>query len=504
MQAVAAFGVDSRWGAAIADLTGDLVDLAVLVNDQITELNDMAGEIRRSAGAVPSGVSTEVLGTVQDLVGRYRITLGEIEGWLARPTLGPEAAQGLAAVRRRLTGEVRARQAITAGVMVAADWHSPSIRHSAGSQAGRYDGRVAVHHDDYKRDRHPDESVWEARWLDQMVDNPHGHALRALMTASGMAAFSTILAHVMQRVGDRRPILVGRSTYHECRRLLFEAGGSRVIEMPESDHSAWRDAIALDPAAVFIDSLCNSAGVPVSDVKLLCELLSTTDAYLVVDNTALSLSLQPWAWIQTPLSPRLIVFESLTKYAQLGFDRAAGGVVVSAAEEARMLDEVREHLGSNIADVAVHQHPVPRRALLHRRLGRIGRNAGILADELQRRVDSTGLPVRISYPGAVSHPHFAILADSHFRGGYLSVEPVGQCPVAFSRKLIDAAIRHGVSRSVPLCEGTSFGFDITRLYLTASTSAHGVPFLRIAAGAEDRIGIQEVASVLGDAIEEAV
>lgn len=481
----------------------DLSDLAVVVADQIAELTEMAGEVHGSAGAVPAGVRAEVVDTVQDLVSRYHATLGEIEGWLARASrLGSETMRGLAAVRRRLTDEVRARQAIAAGVMVAADWHSPSIRDSAGSQAGRYDGRVTVHHDDYKRDRHPDESVWEARWLDQMVDSPHGCELRALMTASGMAAFSTVLAHVMRRASDRGPILVGRSTYHECRQLLLEAGGRRVMAVPDGDLGAWRDAIALHPAAVFVDSMCNAAGVPVPDVQSLYSLLSATDAYLVVDNTARSVSLQPWTWIRTSPGPRLIVFESLTKYAQLGFDRAAGGVIVAETEEVRQLDELREHLGSNIADVAVHQHPVPRRALLQRRLGRIGRNAGILADELQRRVDSSRLPVRVSYPGSGSHPQHALVADSEFWGGYLSVEPLGRCPVALSQKLIDVAIRKGARRNVPLCEGTSFGFDVTRLYLTASTSLHGVPFLRIAAGTEDRLGVQEVASVLGDAVEE--
>jgi cystathionine beta-lyase/cystathionine gamma-synthase len=491
-------GSAGRRATAAADLAEDLEDLAAVATDQISQLRRVATEARRARGSIPSGVGVEVGDAVERLVHRYTTTLGEIETWRVRTAARHVPVARLADARRRIAEELRARQAIAAGVMVAADWHSPSIRHSVHSNAGSRDGRVTAHHDDYKRDRHPDESAWETRWLQQMVDD--GHQLRALMTASGMAAFTTVLAHVTGQAAAG-PILVGRSTYHECRQLLQAAGGRRVIEVPEGDVDAWADAIALSPAAVFVDSLCNAAGLPVTDVKALARLLAGTDAYLVVDNTALSVALQPWNWIRRPGSPRMIVFESLTKYPQLGFDRAAGGVIVTRVEEAGRLDEMREHLGTNIADVAVHQHPVPNRELLERRLRRIGRNAAIIADEVQHRITSRRLPVRLSHPGSPFHPGNAILADLGFHGGYMSVEPVAGCPVAFAGKLIQAAMRLGVSRNVPLCEGTSFGFDITRLYLTAATTAHGAPFLRIAAGAEDRIGVEQVAAVLGDALE---
>jgi len=495
-------GSAGRGAAAVSDLVEDLADLAAVATDQISRLRRVASEARRSGGSIPSGVGAEVGDAVERLVHRYTTTLGDIEAWRVRAAAGHVPLPGLAAARRHIADELRARQAIAAGVMVAADWHSPSLRHSVHSNAGSRDGRVTARYDDYKRDRHPDESAWETGWLDQMVDDPHGHQLRALMTASGMAAFTTVLAHVMGRAASG-PILVGRSTYHECRQLLHAAGGRRVIEIAEGDVDAWIDAIALEPAAVFVDSLCNAAGLPVTDVKALARLLAGTDAYFVVDNTALSVASQPWDWIQTPGGLRMIVFESLTKYPQMGFDRAAGGVIVTKVDEASLLDEMREHLGTNIADVAVHQHLVPNRELLERRLRRIGRNAAIIADEVQYRITSRRLSVRLSHPGTPSHPGHAILADLQFRGGYMSVEPVAGCPVAFAREVIQAAMRLGVARNVPLCEGTSFGFDITRLYLTASTTAHGAPFLRIAAGAEDLIGVEQVAAVLGDAVEAA-
>ena len=45
----------------------------------------------------------------------------------------------------------------------------------------------------------------------------------------------------------------------------------------------------------------------------------------------------------------------------------------------------------------------------------------------------------------------------------------------------------------------SFGFDVTRVYLTASDAAHGPPFVRIAAGTEHRLDLERLKAALADA-----
>jgi hypothetical protein len=166
------------------------------------------------------------------------------------------------------------------------------------------------------------------------------------------------------------------------------------------------------------------------------------------------------------------------------------------------LDVLREHLGTNIGDVSVHQHPRPDRSLLERRLRRIGRNAQVVAVTLNDRIVGGGFPVVISYPGLPQHPNFASLSDSQFKGGYVSIEPQAKdIGTAMLPRLIKAILYIAAEREVPICEGTSFGFDTTRVYLAAATSTYGSPFLRIAAGTEHRAGIAEVASVLCDALE---
>jgi hypothetical protein len=70
-------------------------------------------------------------------------------------------------------------------------------------------------------------------------------------------------------------------------------------------------------------------------------------------------------------------------------------------------------------------------------------------------------------------------------------------------RLVKEAVVLAAERGVILAEGSSFGFDTTRLYLTATTTRYGAPFLRVAAGTEHAGAIGGVASVLADALEAA-
>ena len=91
--------------------------------------------------------------------------------------------------------------------------------------------------------------------------------------------------------------------------------------------------------------------MPISELPPLIDHLRHSETHLVIDNTGLSaFSSQPFALAHE--SVRLIVFESLLKYAQLGLDRANAGVIVARGEVAEALSEYREHLGTNVADVA--------------------------------------------------------------------------------------------------------------------------------------------------------
>ena len=90
-----------------------------------------------------------------------------------------------------------------------------------------------------------------------------------------------------------------------------------------------------------------------------------------------------------------------------------------------------------------------------------------------------------------------------FRGGCLSI--VFRRPdetLRRERALVDEAVAEAARRGVALLGGSSFGFDTARIYLTAEGRERGEPFVRVAAGTEDRIAVESVAAALAAAVRE--
>jgi cystathionine beta-lyase/cystathionine gamma-synthase len=383
---------------------------------------------------------------------RYAGWLRELEQLRGR-RLG---AFALARERDRLAELVRTQASTIGGLVTASDWQSPSFGHSLRPQAGRHEGRIVAHRSDYKRDRHHDAAELEAAWLREYVDDRSG--VRVHLTASGMAAFTTIVSFLTLERRLDGPVLVGRSTYHESRELLLRALGPRAVLVDELDTRGIVRALERRPAALFLDSLCNAPGLAVPDLTaILAQVRGETVA--VVDNTCLATSCRPLA----SAAETVIVYESALKLAQFGLDRANAGVIAARGRDVERLDGYREHLGTNIPDVAVHAIPPPSRALLDRRLARAERNAANLAERL-----------------GAHHPGRGSLVELRARTG------------AIPRALAEAR-----RRGVQLVAGTSFGFDCTRIYETAPGEG---AFLRLAAGTEDRLRLER----LGDALAAAL
>jgi cystathionine beta-lyase/cystathionine gamma-synthase len=293
------------------------------------------------------------------------------------------------------------------------------------------------------------------------------------------------------------PVLAGAGLYHESRLLLERALPGRLHVVDEGDTAALLRAIAeLHPSAIFLDSLSNTTWMPVPDLPRVIERLQGNGTYLVVDNTGLSVSSQPFALAGG--SVRLIVFESLLKYAQLGLDRANAGVIVARADDAASLSDYREHLGTNVADVAVHALPRPDRRVLDRRLARLQRNALILAEYLRERGNES---VEVVYPGLASHPCARTARRLPFRGGCLSIVfRESDNSLRREHALVEAAVAEAARRGISLLGGSSFGFNTTRIYLTAARAECGEPFVRVAAGTEHRLEVGALADALAAAV----
>jgi hypothetical protein len=353
-----------------------------------------------------------------------------------------------ARARDRYAGLIRREYGVSAALATADDWQSPSFGHSLRSQAGRHEGRIRPHVDDYKRDRHADAAAYEAAYLREHVRVP---GVRAFATSCGMSALTTILAFL----DVEGPVLLGRSSYHETKELVLAEFAERVVEVDEADLLGALKEIR--PGALFVDSLCNSRGLAVPDLG---PILAAAQCWVVVDNTCLGPACCPFA----SSAPRLLVWESLLKLAQFGLDRANAGILLARGPGVERLDSLREHLGTNVGDTAVLSMPRPDRARLERRVARLERNAAILAERLG--------------------------------GFHPGVGPLVQLDVPDPNAWIARALEHARRKNVQVVAGTSFGFDHTRVYLTAPGPDS---FLRIAPGTEDRLRIETVAEALSAA-----
>jgi hypothetical protein len=68
------------------------------------------------------------------------------------------------------------------------------------------------------------------------------------------------------------------------------------------------------------------------------------------------------------------------------------------------------------------------------------------------------------------------------------------------RALVETAVSEAARVGISLLAGSSFGFDTTRIYLTAARAEHGEPFVRISAGTENRLEVEALAAVLAGAV----
>jgi cystathionine beta-lyase/cystathionine gamma-synthase len=499
---------DELLRASHADLADDFEELAWLLRSSAERVRVSFEEIEGAAAHIPR-LSHLAVGEHAGLLLSRSVTAGNeldrLRKAAATGSLDLDTLARLTERKRVLADLVRTQKALAASFITATDWQSPSFAHTVYSMAGRYTGRIAEHQTDYKRDRHADAKAFEDAYLAEYVDNPHAHELEALMTNCGMAAFTTVLDYLRLEDRIRGDVLVGRSLYHECKALVASAFGPHVREFDEADaERAIRLIDEVQPAAVFVDSLCNAKGIVVPDLgSLTGHLISRgSPTYLVIDNTGLSCAFQQF--LEPSLgSLRPIIIESLTKYAQFGLDHATAGMIVCLREDAGALDAYREHLGTNVTDTSVHVIPWPDRRLLDRRLARLEGNTRILASGLREHVDRSPSPIvrGVAYPGLLDHPSFDVASRLPFRGGFFEIE-FADDRVDVHRRFVREALAAASEQGVPMTAGASFGLNTTRIYNTASNSSRGRPFVRVSPGTEHRLGVEALKGVFARAIDQ--
>lgn len=171
-------------------------------------------------------------------------------------------------------------------------------------------------------------------------------AYSLLLTSSGQAAYSTIEAFLLRRaLLPGATVLVGSGVYEEALSQLKSLTQLRIVAIDCSDAIAWGQALTREPWSVaFADPMSNTAGLPTCDIwRALATGSRAADwsmRWIVVDGTMVSGGFDIRAPAMDGRAPRLLYYESASKYLQLGLDQQLAGIVVVPSTFAAELSEL--------------------------------------------------------------------------------------------------------------------------------------------------------------------
>jgi cystathionine gamma-synthase len=292
----------------------------------------------------------------------------------------------------------------------------------------------------------------------------------AVVTSTGMSAI-TLLLHALLKPGD--VLLVPHDAYGGSWRLFnaLAAKGAFVLRTVNlTDAQAYRDALAENPALVWIETPSNPL-LRITDLHTTIAAAHAVGAKVVVDNTFLS----P-LWQQPIAFGADYVAHSTTKYINGHSDVVGGAVVARRAEDHAPLVWWANALGITGAPFDSF---LTLRGLrtLEARLRAHEENTHALIGVLERHP----LVRKLHYPGLKSHPGHAIAArQQQGFGAMLSLEL--DVPAA----LTETAVRAFVDglRCFTLAESLG-GVESLIAHPATMTHAAMTPEARAAAGISD-------------------
>lgn len=426
-------------------------------------------------------------------------------------------------------------------------WHSPSYGSSGVGERGPLQTGEATRID-YQRNRMPElqqvEQLLSHQWEERGVRG------RALIVNSGMNAINTAL-HALEPLLPRRDgvasIALGNDIYFELNFLLeeFAARAHATLTTVEHCHPSALEGQLLQspPGLLIVSSLTNSFGLQVCDVPRVLEFVAGEEfrralntrygygqqIFVVVDDT-LTGTFSTWRReVENHCTShlRVIAVESLLKYAQDGVELTQGGAIWTPhAELAERMTYTRNLTGSTPVETAVRRLDLVLRTHdLDERMERIGRNAHILAEYLDRIGAQCGIR-EVSYPLLERHPQHALARWLlPHGGGVLFIDLDSANALRESGALIRsrehlATVQHDAAQAfckvalhlarnvgIELNMGTSFGFNTTRLEVhpgspfQSDEQLRAMSPIRIAVGTEQRTSIHLIGAILARAGE---
>lgn len=394
-------------------------------------------------------------------------------------------------------------RSIIAGLITSTDYQSPSFHHTIHAMAGKQTGKIIANYNDYKRDQHIDAKEYAQKFRNEYIDGFFKFTIPTYLTSSGMSALTTILNFLEMEQKITGPILVGSSSYFQNKELIKRLF-TGVYEVHEHDTDTIKKFIEeKHPSILFFDSLCNSHDIAVPHLSEIIETLkktTTKDVYIIIDNTCLASSFQPLKLLGNfPKHISMIIFESMNKYYQFGMDKTMGGVMYGYGKDLDKLFYIRQHSGTIIPDISCYLLPPPNKKILQKRLERHERNVAILITALTEYLNITpNTPIKtLIYPTLPHHKAYERTKNLSFHGSYFTFSWQSKYDkIKVYQQFINAVLSEAKKRKVHITEGTSFGFNTSRIYLTAKNTKFGKPFVRFSVGTETRSEIKKLTEVL--------
>lgn len=380
-----------------------------------------------------------------------------------------------------------------------ADWQSPVYAASTTLESNRLTQGIKEHVLDYKRDGHLDSLPYEEEFVQQYARHLGSANLHAYLTSCGMSAFTGIMGWLVQELKLGASALAIEPMYFENLHL----SKSFLPEVMRLSAPARQELLTTlrvqRPSLIICDAVTNCGAVLEHDIQTIIKWAAeeaTHTVALVIDTTCLPSVLLPSDMLANlPDNILVALVESLAKHHQFGMDTVTGGVIMLHASEALHgnFKKTRARNGVNIADTSVGSLPRPNRLRLTRRLQRHARNLHALVNRLQKEIGA-GIIESISWleKGVACAPWFnGSCFNLNLRPQFRSIEKY--------RQFEELVLKLAAERSLPITLGTSFGFDVTRLYVTAPATVFEPPFLRVSLGTETASQIDALAEIMNEA-----
>lgn len=497
---------------SFADIAQDCKELEYLFSSIQKNLNQFIRDIKTTRQHIPP----EVYSVVSKQAENYKQTIetknAAIKTLQKKVQTFRKSEKNiilLSAEKNELYTMLRTYHGLIAGLITSTDWQSPSFLHALQSMAGRQTGKITGNFNDYKRDQHLDEQIYEQLFKKEYIDVWLKNAVHVYMTNSGMAAFTTIIMFLLMEGKITKKVLVGKAIYFENREILKKLLPKQVIEVDEEDIQTIETLLQKNEfSAVIFDSLCNNYRLPIPNLRKIISLLikyTKNDLYLVIDNIGLTITYQPFKQLFGKVKHiHPIFFESLNKYHQFGMDRVTGGIIYTYGKDTYKLFDVREHIGTNIADTSVYALPLPNRKMLEKRLQRFERNALTISNALATytAMKQTKKITAILYPGLKNHPSYSWMKHMSFHGSFFTIIFADKYDsTRYYKAFVTLVMQEARRKQINVVSGTSFGLNTTRVYLTSARSDFGKPFVRVSVGTENRLEIEQLIDVFQKAID---